>query len=273
MSEENMDKSVSSTRPRSSAPSADVRAAQEYSALRARRAAHLSKEKVAAKRRLVTAGAGIVVAIVFATLAATGLIGWLWMLIPAGFLLATLAASAVAGERTKKQIDADNARIAELRRSMSRSSLGPSRAVSVPKISSLTENSLSADEVVDEERTPSSSSIPQAVLSSVEARAALEVSDQNDEQHQVSTRRVSGGEWDFVPLPAPSYARKEKIARRVVHPDTDIVSVQPLASIVVPGRPTRATTPAAEEIVETSTASNPTFKFDLDAVLDQRRAQ
>lgn len=273
MSEENVGKSASSTRTRSAASSMDVRAAQEYSALRARRAAHLSREKVAAKRRLVTAGAGVVVAIVFAALAAAGLIGWLWMLVPAGFLLATLAASAVAGERTKKQIDADNNRIAELRTAMRRSDLGSRPATSAPRAAAAPERVSRTSESVEENPASGSTNIPQSVSTPSVMRDAAEITEQHEEQHSSSARRVSGGEWDFVPLPAPSYARKEKIVRRVVHPDTDIVSVQPLSSIVVPGRPTRATVPMAEEVVDTSTASNPTFKFDLDAVLDQRRAQ
>lgn len=278
MSERELGATDSSSHVRSKTASTDVRTAQEYSALRARRAAYLSREKVAAKRRMVTAGVGALAAVVFAVLGATGVLGWLWMLVPVGFLVATLVASAVAGERTKKLMDADDARMAELRTSIHRTNRGTHHertngSRSAPQSSS--DREPSPAEAHEESRGPISSSIPQSSVTSISAdlSAETELLTAYEDERASSVKRVSGGEWNYAPLPSPSYSRREKITARTVHADTDIVSVRPLASVSVPGRPTRATAPVVGDVIDASTASNPTFKFDLDAVLDQRRAQ
>lgn len=271
MSELKQGESPRPERPRAKVQTADAHSAREYAALRAQRAARVSRETVAAKRRLLTAGLGGIALITFAILAFVGVVGWLWLLLPAGFLAATLVASAIAGERTKKQTESENRRMADLRDAMK-----SPRKVRQPSVVSVRMEDSQVSSVATREDKSAEvieAPAPRAELTASKP-ARSEVSD-SASTHSAATPvlKASGAEWDYVPLPKPSYARKETIRARVVHADTDIVSVRPLKDVVVPGRPTRATTPTRSDIVDTSTASNPTFKFDLDAVLEHRRAQ
>lgn len=254
---------------RSSAPrrtySGDGQAAREYAALRARRAARISAERPAAQRRLIAAGSGALAVLVSTVLAATGVIGWSWVLLPVGLLAATLALSAVAGERTKRQMEAEDTRIAELRMQLSgetrarrRPSEQPERAADHPRSESdgADRPSLSASDMGAGPTEHEEPLVESVVIEDVEAEEVLP--------------KVSGGEWDFVPLPAPSYAKKPTVKGRQVHADTDIVSVRRVRA-AIPGRPAEAAASGAE--VNPEATSRPHFKFDLDAVLEQRRAQ
>lgn len=235
----------------------ELGATQEFAALRARRAARISTEQVAAKRRLVTAGVGVLMAAVISVLAAMGSISWMWIAVPVVFLVATLIASAVAGEQTIRIADAESARLAELREQIGRGR----------RTSTLVEVQARVAEV--EAKTGAH----QIVAPEVEVSVQDLTNQAQETLGEVAVQRVSGGEWDYVPLPKPTYATKDQVVGRIVHADTDIVSVRPLSSVAVPGRPTKASAPKVRNIVDANTGSNPTFKFDLDAVLEQRRAQ
>ncbi len=302
-------------RPRGTVSVGDRQAVREYSALRAKRAARISSESYAAKRRLLTAGVSVAATLLVVALAGFGIVAWFWVALPGAFLAITLVTSAIAGERTKKQTEAENERLAELRaiirgeapksdddsevKSASSSPLHKVGKESVREVASggEAERQLSSAEVLTaqehDDQSPlrgrASAKLKEALeskgLSNPVVDAAASEGEAHQERHEPSLDEdpdprlasVSGSQWDYVPLPAPTYSRKPRLRTRVVHPDTDIVSIKPLEDVAVPGRPVRVSvasrTTTEEELSALETASNPTFKFDLDAVLEQRRAQ
>lgn len=83
--------------------------------------------------------------------------------------------------------------------------------------------------------------------------------------------------WTVVPLPAPMHSLKQSVTNRQVHPDTDLLEVPSSSKKAsVPARPTRKSSgfaPSPSGKAAKPEATGPTFQFDLDSVLDQRRAQ
>lgn len=260
-------------------PAVDGRAAREYASLRAGRAARISREKVAAQRRLLTAGLGMVTLIAFIVMAATGVMGWIWALVPAAFLAGSVAASVVAGERTKKRVETEDARLAELRdviqgkatNEVARKQVSESPVSRVSTQERIAEANR-AEEVVSNEGASDYTAPEDEVAPRRTAAPRVASTEVETGQEGVSLSKVSGGEWDYVPLPRSTRTASGRVTGRTVHPDTDIVSVSSVRAASVPARPVRAT-PVKESLAAAETSSGPTFRFDLDAVLDQRRAQ
>ena len=265
---------------------------REYTALRARRASRVSLETAAARRRLVTAGVGTALTVLVAVLAIVGAVSWVWLLAPAAFLVGTVAASMVAADRAKQVSMAEDARLAELRplvrgtRSWEASAWDSARA----EARAASKVSQSADAKIQDVNLVSASTpeesarareqvspVPQAAdVDNGAAVADVEVvvaESAEVTQNGGSLPRVAGGEWDYVPMPTALHARRAAVQNRAVHTHTDIRGNKQIQqAAAVPGRPVRATArPMSIEEIETS--STPTFRFDLDAVLDQRRAQ
>ena len=74
-----------------------------------------------------------------------------------------------------------------------------------------------------------------------------------------------------VPVPAPTYASRERVRGRIVHADTDLRGIPRIAA-AVPARPIAQTA----QVGARSTAevvADQAVALDLDAVLDARRAQ
>ena len=77
--------------------------------------------------------------------------------------------------------------------------------------------------------------------------------------------------WTVVPVPAPTYASRERVRGRIVHADTDLRGIPRIAA-AVPARPIAQTA----QVGARSTAevvADQAVALDLDAVLDARRAQ
>ena len=276
MSEPTADARPTSSEERPKARGIHQDAAREYAALKARRASRVSVEKAAAKRRMVTAGVGTVLTAVFIVLVVVGALAWAWVLLPVAFLGASLTSSVLAGRQAQKIAEAEDARMAELRASLRAATKPQKRSagaapqknqVRARKPRVVEEARLEAVEVSDVSTTKTSTQLAESLRS--QARGAVGVKPSYPEELPAA----SGGEWDYVPMPAALHTKRPQVRNRVVHTHTDIVDVRSnTQSAAVPGRPIRATkTPMTVEEIETS--SNPTFRFDLDAVLDQRRAQ
>ena len=77
--------------------------------------------------------------------------------------------------------------------------------------------------------------------------------------------------WTVAPIPAPTYASRERVRGRIVHADTDLRGIPRIAA-AVPARPIAQTA----QVGARSTAevvADQAVALDLDAVLDARRAQ
>lgn len=85
------------------------------------------------------------------------------------------------------------------------------------------------------------------------------------------TASVERRTWTVGAVPAPSYAMRARVTGRVVHSDTDLRGI-PRIDGVVPARPV-ATSGMKAARSTAATAADAICAFDLDAVLDARRAQ
>lgn len=83
--------------------------------------------------------------------------------------------------------------------------------------------------------------------------------------------------WSVGSIPRPSYATKDRVKGRTVHIDTDINPLLKNGEVAsAPGRPVAVSEiekPQSSEVAAQRRRREPSMKFDLDAVLDQRRAQ
>ena len=105
---------------------------------------------------------------------------------------------------------------------------------------------------------PQTGSVPSLVFN-VEVPEVVEVAD------------TPARAWTVAPIPAPTYASRERVRGRIVHADTDLRGIPRIAA-AVPARPIAQTA----QVGARSTAevvADQAVALDLDAVLDARRAQ
>lgn len=280
----------------------EVGAVQQYAALRAKRAARLAREEAAAKRRAVTAGAAGVLLLVVLGLAWGGLISWAWLILPAAFLAGSLASSVMAGKRVAEHSEQETGRLLELREIIIQTKAGgaakPAEPVGGGRRSArpVRKNAEKAGPFASTDKEAGATQAPKTVtLKAEEADSHSDIADVSVEveaaegsvqqpaeegtsaapviqvpQDEERVRPQAGVQWDVPQVPAVRGAQKAQVMRRQVHPDTDIVAVQ-RAAANVPGRPVRGGAAPLDADVPTTTTS--TLRFDLDAVLEQRRAQ
>lgn len=238
--------------------------ARRLTALKSRRAARVSREAAAGRRRLVTTGVSLSLMLLFVGLAAFTPMSWWWTAAPGAFLLGTLVASRQAGIRNERARVEETRRIRELEEEI--------YVGRRPKAAAPTEASNEA---------PAGAATAEAVevapKSSVPEAAVAEPVDETSESARPAaaaevTEEADRG-WSVASFPAPSYARKQKVTGRQVHPDTDIVAIAQVSK--VPGRPVSATRvdEAAAVAVSAAVADAPmTGGFDLESVLEARLA-
>ena len=182
-------------------------------------------------------------------------LAWAWIAIPAAALGASLAASRVAAVRSQQASERELELLTKLRGDV-RGAGRATAAVPVESPASPSENvvEVKADEVVD----PQTGSVPSLVFN-VDVPEVVEVAD------------TPARAWTVVPVPAPTYASRERVRGRIVHADTDLRGI-PRIGAAVPARPIAQTA----QVGARSTAevvADQAVALDLDAVLDARRAQ
>ncbi len=298
-------------------------AVQEYAAMRAKRAARLSREEAAAQRRLVTSAIAGVIFLLVAVLAFLGKISWGWAIIPAVLLAGTLVSSVLQGRRAAERSAEEKKQLERLRKlaegnhqhlSRTLPPAGPFSGFSRDlgeraryetrnekgneDVSPIQENSssdgpfgpggpqgggrkrkdrLSAEveevarvegiltDVIEADRSHDAQSQDASPREAVGAEAVVE-----------SVAPVSADEkWEVPDTPSTRQDRMAKVAGRQVHPDTDIFAVHRVQASV-PARPIYGgAIPLSQNVsiggVSSETGS--TLRFNLDAVLEQRRAQ
>ncbi|MDO4259000.1 MAG: hypothetical protein Q4C87_05700 [Actinomycetaceae bacterium] len=84
--------------------------------------------------------------------------------------------------------------------------------------------------------------------------------------------RTESMTWSVTPVPAPTYARRGRVAGRQVHADTDIRGI-PKVEARVPARPVRAQDPATGALSTHEVVADQMVALDLEAILESRRAQ
>lgn len=233
------------------------KAVREIAKLRARRAARLAAESAAGRRRMVVTGVCALATVALGIVIAATSIAWSWIAIPAAALVASLATSRVAAVRSQRASERELELLTKLRGDVR----GAGRATAAaPAEAQASSSSSSSDEVseVAEVSEPQTGSVPSLVFN-VEVPEVVEVAD------------TPARAWTVAPIPAPTYASRERVRGRIVHADTDLRGIPRIAA-AVPARPIAQTA----QVGARSTAevvADQAVALDLDAVLDARRAQ
>lgn len=231
------------------------KAVREIAKLRARRAARLAAESAAGRRRMVVTGVCALATVVLGIVIAATSIAWVWIAIPAAALVASLATSRVAAMRSQRASEREFELLTKLRGDVRGAGRPTAAAPADTQASSSTSEEVS--EVV-EATEPQTGSVPSLVFN-VEVPEVVEVAD------------TPARAWTVAPIPAPTYASRERVRGRIVHADTDLRGIPRIAA-AVPARPIAQTA----QVGARSTAevvADQAVALDLDAVLDARRAQ
>ena len=231
------------------------KAVREIAKLRARRAARLAAESAAGRRRMVVTGVCALATVALGIVIAATSIAWAWIAIPAAALVASLATSRVAAVRSQRASERELELLTKLRGDV-RGAGRPTAAAPAD-----TQASSSSSEEVSEvvEATESQTGSVPSLVFNVEVPEVVEVAD------------TPARAWTVAPIPAPTYASRERVRGRIVHADTDLRGIPRIAA-AVPARPIAQTA----QVGARSTAevvADQVVALDLDAVLDARRAQ
>lgn len=229
------------------------KAVREIAKLRARRAARLAAESAAGRRRMVVTGVCALATVILGIIVAATSIAWAWIAIPAAALVASLATSRVAAVHSQRTSERELELLTKLR--------GDVRGAGRATAAAPAEQAPVAEETVEaavEASEPDTGSVPSLVFN-VEVPEVVEVAD------------TPARAWTVAPIPAPTYASRERVRGRIVHADTDLRGIPRIAA-AVPARPIAQTA----QVGARSTAevvADQVVALDLDAVLDARRAQ
>lgn len=278
--------------------------AQKLTRLKAARAARISRESAAAKRRLITVGVSLAVVIAFAGLAVAAIFPWWAMAVPSVFLVGTLVASRQAGIRTEKAHVREETLLRELEVSVRGGKVGGSaqldgstssrsdRRPAEPTFKPAVEPTVEKVTPSRQERAEKPAEEPAESVSNTRIETSTFETEQGT-GHQVTVvektdcaaptpettltaseskpepLKATGQTWMVADFPAPTHTRKASVTGRQVHADTDIKGVPQVET--APGRP--VATSSQSETVDSETAAQSAVTFDLDAILDARRAQ
>ena len=245
-----------------------VESVHEIARLRARRAARLSVEAAAGRRRLLVSAVLALATAVVGIVAALTALAWYWTLIPGALLALALTASRLAAVRSHKADAAELELLAELREHAGRAPARRPRPAGheSPGASGAGTSTEAALEDPAPLETPAlGDGAPRA-----EEPAAIDGTDAVEDPLAASAS-VERRTWSVASVPAPTYAMRGRVAGRAVHSDTDLRGI-PRVEALVPARPLAVSEMKAARSTA-DVASDAGFAFDLDAVLDARRAQ
>ena len=231
------------------------KAVREIAKLRACRAARLAAESAAGRRRMVVTGVCALATVALGIVIAAASIAWAWIAIPAAALVASLATSRVAAVRSQRASERELELLTKLRGDVRGAGRATAAAPAEPQASSSSSEEVS--EVV-EASEPETGSVPSLVFN-VEVSEVVEVAD------------TPARAWTVAPIPAPTYASRERVHGRIVHADTDLRGIPRIAA-AVPARPIAQTAQVGARSTAAVVADQ-AVALDLDAVLDARRAQ
>ena len=231
------------------------KAVREIAKLRARRAARLAAESAAGRRRMVVTGVCALASVVLGIVIAATSLAWAWIVIPAAALVVSLATSRVAAVRSQRASERELELLTKLRGDVRGAGRATAAAPAEPQVVSSSSEEVS--EAV-EATEPETGSVPSLVFN-VEVPEVVEVAD------------TPARAWTVAPIPAPTYASRERVRGRIVHADTDLRGIPRIAA-AVPARPIAQTAQVGARST-TEVVADQAVALDLDAVLDARRAQ
>ena len=219
------------------------RGVREISALRARRAARLSAEAAAARRRmLLVAVAG----------------------------LATIAFSRACAVRSQRMGEEEVAQLHRLRDQLSRSTTEAKVTVQAEAVEAKQVAEASDSLESEEAGAEGAAEAPLEEVSAQESTDA-QVSVASEIQEEVPAP-VERRTWTPAAIPAPTYAMRARLSGRIVHPDTDIRGI-PRVDARIPARPIAAGPVAQDARSTEEVVAFESVVLDVEAALDSRIAQ
>ena len=252
------------------------KAVRDIARLRARRAARLAAEIAAGRRRMVMTGICALSMVILTIVIAATSITWTWILVPIAALVASLSTSRVAAVRSQRASEREFEQLTKLRADVrggrpvssapkvrkAEATKASDEAVVAPRVSSssaASAPSASAPRTDGAEPATQTGSVPSLVFNVEVLPEAVEVAD------------TPARAWTVAPIPAPTYASRDRIRGRIVHADTDLRGI-PRITAAIPARPIAQTAQVGARSTEEVVADQ-IVALDLDAVLDARRAQ
>lgn len=236
---------------------------REMAKLRASRAARIAKENAAGKRRFAIFGVALTLLVAFVVAAAFSTFSWWFLLVPAAVMGAVLAEGRFAYRRSVEKARAEAELLQQLREARKsermryhrlRSSVERRIAEATPVIETGTSTTSSSQDSTGEGKTEGTSEL---------------------------------AEWTPRELPAPAYARAAKAPRRRVVVDPSVLETngEGVASAggmgengsetqtVSPVRPVVAKPRSLDAMTSEEAAEMTETTFDLEDILEFRRAQ
>lgn len=265
---------------------------REIAQLRARRAARRSTEVAAGKRRMVVSGffAALTAAIGLIAALSTA-VAWGWMLLPFGALVASLVVSRRAAIRFEEVSRAEQARLEELmglvpmdeadtvERREERGASVQVKADSSDSVAEVVEaeveagveaeGDIEADTGVDAEADIEAGATVEAAVEAERVELTAELAE--DPAKAEAPAESAPAAWVPTPIPSPMYAQRARVGGRLVHPDTDLRGI-PKVAASVPMRPSGVSESGAPLRSTEEVAAAQPVSFDLDAILESRRA-
>lgn len=248
---------------------------RQLAALKAQRAARISREAAAAQRRLVTVGVAAALVLLTVFLGATGVASWWWTAGTGALLVGSVGGSRLAAiniERAREREDQQFQALQEQVDARGGTRVAPVVSEAVASKETVSERSVSdkaveaAEPVVAEVEVAEAAEVTE-VTEVVEVEEAAPAASAIELTESVAAEVATG--WTVPQLPVPAAVRKAKTVRRQVHIDTDLRGVPQVESKV--GRPMAAT--ASPVVNLRPMVEEDDFNLDLEAVLEKRRAQ
>ena len=216
------------------------RGVREISALRARRAARLSAEAAAARRRmLLVAVAG----------------------------LATIPFSRAGAVRSQRMGEEEVAQLHRLRDQLSRSTTEAKVTVQAEAVEAKQVAEAEASDSLESEEPVAEVSVEAPAEESTESQVSVASEIQEEVPAPVERRT-----WTPAAIPAPTYAMRARLSGRIVHPDTDIRGI-PRVDARIPARPIAAGPVAQDARSTEEVVAFESVVLDVEAALDSRIAQ
>ncbi len=250
---------------------------RQLAALKAQRAARISREAAAAQRRLVTVGVAAALVLLTVILGATGVASWWWTAGTGALLVGSVGGSRLAAiniERAREREDQQFQALQEQVDARGGTRVAPVASETVSGASAaavsgqaVSEQAVEAAELVLAEGEVAEVAEVTEVTELVEVEEAAPVASAIELTESVAAEVATG--WTVPQLPVPAAVRKAKTVRRQVHIDTDLRGVPRVESKV--GRPMAATASPVVNLRPMDEEDD--FNLDLEAVLEKRRAQ
>ncbi|MDT3767990.1 hypothetical protein QS713_07965 [Gleimia hominis] len=246
---------------------------RQLARLRSARAARIARENAAGQRRLFAAGFSLMLLVAFVVAAVFGSFSPAWVVVPTVALIGVVvegrlayrrSASAAADEdavleRLRSNIEREQGRWESLRTRIDKhASKSYERSSDVPEA----DGSSADSDAAGDSQTP--------VGSNGDTDGEHTNLDDSPEEGAESKGTLPGG-WIPRPVPAPLYQKAPKAPRRQW--EIDVVSEGDQVVAKVPARPVAATPMGTDAVSSDEAAQNAPVAFDLEEVLQQRRAQ